>query len=249
MQHLSTPAMIYALLKRTMKMYPRAFVCLCSLLFSSAAFVSTATLRKTITIDYEPQVRNLVAGKGLTYPDGQAMDPYPPVYPTLLASLRIVSGALGLPESSLLFAFAAICLALASICAYNMASLVVGSERAGIAATLFAIHPQVLYGVIVPLSETPFLTVLNCSVWLFLSALTQKGRNAKLMLGAGLLSGVAMLLRPAGMFVPLIFVAIQLLYGGTPLRSRLRSSARFFSPPRSSCCLGNSTVGIILERS
>jgi len=217
--------MIYAFLKRTLKMYPRAFVCVCSLLFSSAAFVSTPTLHKTITIDYEPQVRNLIAGKGLTSPDGQAMDRYPPIYPTSLASLRIVSGALGLPESWLLFAFAAICLALASIFTYNMASLVVGSERALIAAILFAIHPQVLFGVVVPLSETPFLAVLNCSVWLFLSALTRKERDAKFILGAGLLSGVAMLLRPAGMFVPLIFVAIELRNGGMPLRSRLRSSA------------------------
>jgi len=209
--------------KRFANTYPRVFVCLFSLLFSLLAFVATRNLHKTIATDYEPQVQNLLDGKGLIFPSGKVMDRYPPLYPVSLASLRIVSTALGLNEPLLLFAFAAACLALASICTYNIASMVIGSDRAGIAAILFAIHPQVLFGVVVPLSETPFLAVLNCAVWAFLYALTRKRPgSSKLMLVAGLLVGAAMLLRPAAMFIPLLLAAVVLLSNVAPLRRRLQ---------------------------
>jgi len=195
-------------------------------LFSTLAFVATPSLHRTIATDYEPQVQNLVAGRGLEYADGRTMDRYPPLYPVSLAALRTVSKALSWSESFLLFAFAAACLALASIFAFNLASLVVGPESAAVAAILFAINPQVLFGAVVPLSETPFLMTLNCAVWIFLYALArQRGSSWKLMLAAGLLGGIAMLLRPAGMFVPLIMAGVALCYRGSPARLRLQSSA------------------------
>jgi 4-amino-4-deoxy-L-arabinose transferase-like glycosyltransferase len=217
---------MFATLLAYLRARPRLGVCLWSTVVSAAVFVvAPESLKTTVATDFEPQIQNLLAGRGYTYPDGSVEARVPPIYPTALAAIRAGAKALHVDESLLLFVFAATCLALASVGVFNLASLVIGRGRAWMAAALFAAHPHMLLGVLWPLSETSFAMTLTWSVWIFLAALSGSSHRSRLLGLAGLLTGLALLIRPTALFIPLIMVGWLMLADRASLVRRVGGSA------------------------
>lgn len=205
---------------------PRILLSFCSLSLSSIVFLlAPATVKSTWNSDYEPQVRNLVAGRYFVDDHGAVMYRYPPVYPLILAAVRAASNSLGFPQRTLLFLFAAVSIALSCLFVYGISRLVLPGPGAVISALVFAAHPQVLYGILIPLSETPFVAAFLAAVFCFLFALLRQPRRATLaMFISGLLGGLAILIRPAALLAPAIMVIAILLLGAVRPGIRLRQA-------------------------
>lgn len=184
-----------------------------------------ASLRKTVAPDYEPQVVSLMEGRGLTGPGGEIVHRYPPVYPLILAGLHAFGQGSGIPEHVLLLCFAIVCVTTASLLIRGIAGLVLPVPGAFAAASVFALHPHVLYGTVFPLSETPFTVLFLTSVYLCLRPLAASPSGAALpYLLSGICAGLATLTRPAGLLVPLVLSCGVWFFGPG------RSSVRWLGP-------------------
>ena len=168
--------------------------------------------RSTRFGDYAPQVENLQAGRGFVAEDGSVMHRYPPLYPLMLWRLDRLASKTGIALEKVLAGFAAICNAVTAAGVAAMAArLGAGSAGIGFAAALFALHPWVLYGLFLPLSETPFMAALMAAL-LCLSAGARSGgwRGLAFSAAGGALTGVACLIRPIALLAPAVFGVVFL---------------------------------------
>jgi 4-amino-4-deoxy-L-arabinose transferase-like glycosyltransferase len=81
-------------------------------------------------------------------------------------------------------------------------ALGLAAREAAAGAAVFGAHPFVLYGVLLPLSETPFMTVMCGSVLLALVGMRQA--SPKKLAAGGALAGLACLFRPIALLIPLV---------------------------------------------
>ena len=162
--------------------------------------------------DYAPQVENLQAGRWFVSEDGWVMHRYPPLYPLMLWGLDRLARGTGAALDMVLAGFAAICnAATAAMVAAMAARLGAGSADIWFATALFALHPWVLYGLFLPLSETPFMAVLTGAVLCLSGTVRSEGWRGLVWAAAGgALTGVACLIRPIALLAPAVFAAILL---------------------------------------
>jgi hypothetical protein len=176
-------------------------------------------MRRTHFGDYAPQVENLKAGRGLVDQDGRVMHRYPPLYPFLLFGLDRISERTGIPLYWVLAGFAVACHAAAAGIVWGMGRVLgLGPWRAAAGAAVFAVHPMVLYGILAPLSETPFMVVFTGGVMCLM--LGMRG-GCRWFVWGGLLLGAACLMRPIALLAPAAMGAVILWKGGRPAWGRL----------------------------
>jgi len=126
--------------------------------------------------------------------------------------LEGLSRGTGLPLFGILAGFAAVCNAVTAAGVAAMAArLGAGSAGIGFAAAVFVFHPWVLYGLFLPLSETPFMAALMAAL-LCLSAGARSGgwRGLAFSAAGGALTGVACLIRPIALLAPAVFGVVFL---------------------------------------
>lgn len=179
-------------------------VTLATLLF---VFFAPDSLKSSRYGDYSSQVENLRAGRGFIGAEGQVLHRYPPLYPLMLWGIEKLSVRVGLPLYTSLAAFATMCNALSAAMVWRI-GLALGLDHrlASAAAVLFGLHPFVLYGVLIPLSETPFITLFMAGVLLLMIA-TRTGCR-KWFFCSGALFGLACLTRPIGLLAPAVFATV-----------------------------------------
>lgn len=162
--------------------------------------------------DYEPVARNLLEGRGLTYPDGKFADRYPPGYPLILAALFKFSEVLALPPEPVLSWFHLIVFGLSAVVLWAIAGLLWTDKLALIPPLLFASYPFGLWLTKQPNSEIPFMLLYFGAAYLALKALLSQQPSVKYFL-PGLLLGLAMLIRPislgAGFFFSLVILGFH----------------------------------------
>ncbi len=174
---------------------------------------------------YEPVARAIVAGQGITL-DGEIATRYPPGFSILLAGVFRLADTVGATDETMLLAFRLICVGLAVVLVYGLARLVWSPRAALISALAWMTYPFSLWLAKQPNSEVPFVPVLYAALLLFWWALLRDrggARNWALFLAAGVLTGVAMLIRPAAIGLSVIMALTILLFAvhGTALRTRL----------------------------
>jgi hypothetical protein len=153
--------------------------------------------------DYAPQVENLKAGRWMVDESGRVLHRYPPAYPLVLWGLEGLSRGTGLPLFGILAGFAAVCNAATAALVWGLGrALGLAAREAAAGAAVFGAHPFVLYGVLLPLSETPFMTVMCGSVLLALVGMRQA--SPKKLAAGGALAGLACLFRPIALLIPLV---------------------------------------------
>jgi hypothetical protein len=99
--------------------------------------------------------------------------------------------------------FAVVCNAVTAGLVWGLCrALGLDARESAIGAAAFSLHPFVLYGVLLPLSETPFLPVMCGSALLVVQGIRQ-GTPGKLALG-GALAGLSCLFRPIALLAPAV---------------------------------------------
>ncbi len=170
---------------------------------------------------YEPLARNILAGRGFIL-DGMRTGSSPPAYPVLLAGVFGLAHLLNVPESNVLSAFILVCGGLSSICLFLVARSVWGLRAGLVTSLLWISYPVALWLTKQPNSEIAFTPVFYAGFGLFLLALVRKTTSWSVYLIAGLLIGVAMLIRPIAIGTGFVMGALLLVVAHEkPTRLRL----------------------------
>ncbi len=156
---------------------------------------------------YEPVARNLLRGEGLTLPNGQLAVRYPPGYPILLAAVFALAEVTGMAEKVVLSLFLLFCLGGTAIFIYLLARDLWGHWWGFVPAFTWLTYPFVLWLGKQPNSEIPFLPFLYGSFYTFWYVITRRGAWYSPLL-SGVLLGIAMLIRPAAIGLPVLLAII-----------------------------------------
>ncbi|MFN0109772.1 MAG: glycosyltransferase [Blastocatellia bacterium] len=170
---------------------------------------------------YEPVALNLAAGKGLVTNGGQPGTHYPPGYPMLLAAAFKLANWFSLSIETANLGMTLVSHALAAVFLFLLAQKLWGNGGGLIAALAWISYPPILWLSKQPSSEIPFMAVFYGSVYLLWSAYW-RGASRFWFALAGLLGGIAALIRPIGLGAMVIMsLGLLLATGKQQLRLKL----------------------------
>jgi len=154
-------------------------------------------------IFYAPIAHSLLAGEGFVF-EGRVAHRYPPGFPVAIAAAMGGSRLFGLPEEDAIRLLGLLGFAATAAMLCRLGRRVHGPAAGLIAATAFALYPPHLFLVKQPNSELIFLPLLLVALELLWRS-RQSPRALWLAFAAGLLLGLAALVRPIALliFVPL----------------------------------------------
>lgn len=169
---------------------------------------------------YEPVAQNLMAGKGLVTNNGQPATHYPPVYPLLLAAAFKTASWFSLSTATANLALTLVSHLLAAVFIFLLARKLWSNGGALIAALAWISYPPILWLTKQPNSEIPFMAVFYGSIWLLWTAYWRRARWYFFVL-AGMLGGIAALIRPIGLGA-MVMMSLGLLLATRGQNFRLR---------------------------
>jgi 4-amino-4-deoxy-L-arabinose transferase-like glycosyltransferase len=168
------------------------------------AFAAGLILNDQVSTDYAryyaPRAHEILAGSGLLDDNGLVHVRYPPGYPLMLAGVFALANVLGLTERLMVTFAAATGLALSTVVLYQIAAHIFGSRPALLTAVTWATYPFALWSAAGGQIEAFYLPFLFGSVYAALRA-SESGWWAA---AAGVLAGLAMLIRPSALGISLI---------------------------------------------
>lgn len=162
--------------------------------------------------DYTGQVNHLIYSGNLVDND-KILNRYPPGYPFLLYTSFIVSKYLHINLYYSLFILAALFIAFSSVIIGEIAYLLYKSNLLAISAgLLYTTHPYVLQGLSKIMPETPFMAFLYFSLLVYFFFITKNPTSFIYPIVIGFFLGIAMLIRPIGLFLPIVLSILTFFY-------------------------------------
>ena len=161
---------------------------------------------------YDFAARALLAGEGYVHLDGYPTAFWPPGYPLLLATAYRFFG-----ESVAVAQFMNVLLGTgAVVLTYLIGRRTLGPAPAIVGAGIVAMFPSLIFFTGVTLSEITFTFLALLGIYLLiLEAQQGKERDLRLLIGAGLILGLATLTRGQALLLPLVMVPFWLRTGLT----------------------------------
>jgi 4-amino-4-deoxy-L-arabinose transferase-like glycosyltransferase len=145
--------------------------------------------------EYAPVARNLLKGRGFVTDRG-SFAAIAPGYPLLLAGIFGLSRLLEVPENYALSALILACGSLSSVFLYLAARSAWGLKAALVPSLLWITYPLLLASERLPANEQPFMVVFYAGFYFFWLVLLGNTKGWSICFIAGLLIGLAMLIRP-----------------------------------------------------
>lgn len=149
---------------------------------------------------YAPRAREILAGSALLNDDGLVYARYPPGYPLILAGVFTLADTLGLTERVMVSFAAATGLAISAVIVYRIAAHIFGLRPALLTASAWSTYPFALWSAAGGQIEAFYLPFLFGAVYAALRA----PESTRWSLVAGVLAGLAMLIRPSALGISLI---------------------------------------------
>lgn len=171
---------------------------------------------------YDTVGSNIAAGAGIREGDGSFATRYPPGYPLYLAGLYRIAAPLGVSKTNMIVAGNVLVTALTAVIVFVWAERL-WPRWAMLAPALWMSFPPALSFLARPSSETPFCCALVAALLLFWDALT--GGRIFAAAEAGLLLGIATLIRPFALGLPVVLAGFVLFAGTASMRSRMMRAA------------------------
>ena len=150
---------------------------------------------------YGPVARSLAAGKGLTQDGSRVAVRYPPGHPLLLAGVFKLADTFSLSSQTALSLFTLFCYGLSAVLIYALGRGIRGFKLGLAAAGVWITYPPLVWLTTEPSSEIPFLALFYLSLCFFLFPVQRQSRAWHWYLLSGLCSGLATLIRPAGLAI------------------------------------------------
>lgn len=162
--------------------------------------------------DYTGQVNNLIHSRNLVANE-KVLNRYTPGYPLILYSSFIISKILHIKISYSLFLLASLFIAFSTVIIGEIAYLFYKTKILAVSAgLLYTTHPYVLQGLSKVMSITPFMTFFYFSLLVYFIFITKKYTNFFYPIVIGFLLGISMLIRPIGLFLPIVLSILAFVY-------------------------------------
>lgn len=169
---------------------------------------------------YIPVAENIVASKGITLDGAQLATRYPPGYPLTLAGVYAVADACACNRTVAVVVFNVLATELGCLFLFLLMECAFGARVATISGLLWASYPFAIWLVKQPNSEVVFIPLLYLGLWLLVRGILRA--RAAFAPAAGLVLGLAALVRPIGLFLGVILSAVVLFWPAVPRTLRLR---------------------------
>lgn len=174
----------------------------------------------------EPVARNLLAGRGYVHHDDEIYTRRPPGYPLILVGLALLERTLGLSEHALLRPFELFCTGTSVALIYLLARRIWGPWLGLIPPIVWMTYPLFLMITAYPNSEMPFVVLFALGLLVIDHAIAGSQPRSFAFLAAGILAGLAMLVRPIGIGLGVIMATLSWLgLSHQSLRERTMSAA------------------------
>ncbi len=170
---------------------------------------------------YEPVARNILAGKGFVRPDGGLAINYPPGYPVLLAGVFGLAHLSRLSESLVQGIFVLLYIGISSVILFLFSLNVWGRRYAWWTAILFITYPFLLWLTKEPNVEIPFMIFFYGSIYTFWLGFTREKSSWLFYAISGILTGLAMLIRPIAVGLGVLLACFALFSRQYPFRFKL----------------------------
>jgi 4-amino-4-deoxy-L-arabinose transferase-like glycosyltransferase len=157
---------------------------------------------------YEPVARNLLAGKGMVFDNGQFASVYPPGYPMSVAAVKLLGGVVG--DGIAMKIFIAFCTVATVVILYLMGSAIGGVWLGRLSGLAVLGYPFFLWLAKQPNSETPFIPLLALSIYAYVRLIQCPSNSSAVWRWAALCgcsAALAALVRPMGLFTALVLAA------------------------------------------
>lgn len=165
---------------------------------------------------YKPIAQSILEGKGFIIKGNYIVSPG---YPIFLAIIFEIARFIKISELQLILFFNVIITGVGCIFIFLIGELIFKKRIALIASLLWASYPFNLWFIKNPNTEIPFIPCLYMGVWLSILALEKK--RIKFLFLAGLAFGIASLIRPVNVFLPLFLaLAVFFILKRNPLKTR-----------------------------
>lgn len=171
---------------------------------------------------YDPVARQIVAGEGLTLPDGSIATRYPPGFPAIVAAAYATADTLGFSTSTGLDLLALLCVWGSAVFVFLLARDLWGTGWGMVGALAWLTYPFALWISKQPNSELPFIPLLLASLWALWWGISRPSHTRSALFLAGILIGLAMLVRPVAIGLGVLMaLGVLLLARREPRRTRL----------------------------
>jgi hypothetical protein len=166
---------------------------------------------------YLPVAQNIVHGEGVTLHGNIALN-YPVGYPIIVAGCLYCAKLFECREELILRLSVVLCFALCALLIYALAKKIWKPPGALLASTLWSCYPIVLWAAKNPNTELPFSAFFYAALVCMLSGRSAGKRAVVLFFIAGILCGIAMLIRPIAIGLGILFAV--LILGGRAYQFR-----------------------------
>ncbi|MBS1689236.1 MAG: glycosyltransferase family 39 protein [Bacteroidetes bacterium] len=170
--------------------------------------------------DYYLQLNNIIHGHALRAADGKILDRYPPVIPYLFSIFFTLSEIFHSTPQLFYIIYSVIAISVTTVFVYKTATLFLSQSVSIIASILFASCPFIQFGIVRVASEPTYIMLLYAAIYLLIRAYIKRHHRFSIFMAIGILSGLAMLTRPAGIFFPFLFFLFILIAFSLPLAKR-----------------------------
>jgi hypothetical protein len=174
-----------------------------------AFFPDTNGLRKLRTYDYIEQVDLLHKTGNIIDENGEILDNYPPLAPLWIYFIEEVSNITGVSLRFMKAFWGGVLILISMVLSYKISRLLFSRSSSTIVTFLIGTYPHFIYGILMSLSTTLFIPFFLSSVYFLFRVLGFGNYQTKIHwehpIFVGIFSGLAMLVRPTGMFLPILY--------------------------------------------
>jgi len=160
---------------------------------------------------YQPTAERILAGEGITTETGAVSMRTPPGYPIILAATLGAGRAIGLSDDLSLDALMLVCVAASSLLLLLIAQDLWKGWLALLPSVVWSTYPLGLWLTKQPNSEVPFTVVLFALALAIWRIVRSEESRPWLIALAGVLGGIAMLIRPISVLLPFVCAALVIL--------------------------------------
>ena len=172
---------------------------------------------------YAPVAESILSGGGLRLPDGAPATRRPPGYPLAIAGVWAAADATGIDRQVALTAFTTLAGAAGCVALFLLLECVFPARTAAAGAFLWATYPLALWLGCQPNPETVFIPLVYFGLWLLMRSLGRP--RISMALAAGVVLGLAALVRPAGILLGAATAATVLVWRTPVWRVRAKLAA------------------------
>jgi 4-amino-4-deoxy-L-arabinose transferase-like glycosyltransferase len=174
---------------------------------------------------YRPVARALADGRGWQPPADRSPVAFPPGYPAILAAAFLVADHTGSSEEAAVAALNLLSAGLVAAGLFLIGLRLAGPLPALLGAVVWTCHPMPLWLGLRANSEVPFQVLLVAALAGMIALLTTRPARTAVAVATGVLTGLAMLVRPIAIAVPAVLAVLLLTLAPAVSRRRAMAAA------------------------